>query len=52
MNFLSHDDSEPHLTQQNYEKYLGSGQLLDEENINNLDRPYLTIQSSQGFDIG
>jgi hypothetical protein len=39
MNLLSDDDSEPHLTQQDYELSLGSGQLFDEENINNFDEP-------------
>jgi hypothetical protein len=37
MNFLSDDDSEPHLTQKYYEQSLGFGQLLNEENINNFD---------------
>jgi hypothetical protein len=41
INLLSDDDSEPHPTQQDYEQYLGSGQLCDEENINNFDEPSL-----------
>jgi ribosomal protein L21 len=39
MNLLSDDDSEPHLTQQDYELFLGSGQLFDDEHINNFDEP-------------
>jgi hypothetical protein len=39
MNLLSDDDSEPNLTQQVYELYLGSVQLIDEENVNNFDEP-------------
>ena len=39
MNLLSDDDSEPHITQQDYELSLGSGLLFDEENINNFDEP-------------
>jgi hypothetical protein len=39
MNNLSDDDSEPHLTQQDYEQYLSFGPLLDEQNINNFDEP-------------
>jgi hypothetical protein len=39
MNNLSDDDSEPHLTQQDYEQYLIYGPLLDEQNINNFDEP-------------
>jgi hypothetical protein len=39
MNLLSDDDSEPHLTQQDYEPSLGYGKLFDEENINDFDEP-------------
>jgi len=33
------DDSEPHLTQQDYEQSLNFGSLFDEQNINNFDEP-------------
>jgi hypothetical protein len=49
MNNLSDDDSEPHLTQQDYKQSLSYGPLLDEQNINNFDES--TLQYKDLIDL-